>query len=121
MPVEKDMALTPDKKKELAKELQLEINAINEAIRTGGATGAVLETVRQNREKLQGLVNKILSKKGVVTPQETNDALDAVEKSKRQRLASGYSLTLRKVAIAATVLIIAAWAFYYIKKVKSSQ
>ncbi len=121
MPIEKDMALTPEKKKELAKEVQLEINAINEAIRTGGATGAVLETVRQNRDKLQSLVNKILSKKGVVTPQETTDALDAIDKSKRERLAGGYSLTLRKVAIAATVLIVAAWAFYYVKKVKSSQ
>lgn len=115
------MALTPDKKQELAKELQLEINAINEALRTGGVTGGVLESVRQNREKLQALVNKILSKKGVVTPQETNEALSAMDASKRQRLAGGYSLTLRKVAIAAAVIIVAGWAYYYIKKVKSSQ
>lgn len=118
MPIEKDKALTPEKKEQLAKELQLEINAINESIRTGGVTGAVLEGVRQNREKLQAIVNKILTKKGVVTPQETNEALDAVEKSKRDRLAGGYSLTLRKVAIGLAVVVVAGWVYYYFKKVK---
>lgn len=121
MPITQDMALTPDKKNELARELQLEIDAINQAIKNGGVAGGLLESARQNREKLQALVNKILSKKGVVTPQETNEALDAVEASKRKRLAGGYSLTLRKVAIAAAVIIVAGWAYYYIKKVKSSQ
>lgn len=118
MPVEKDKALTPEKKQELAKDIQLEIDEINKAIQQGGVTGAVLESVRQNRERLQGIVNKILTKRGVVTPQETNEALDAVEKSKRERLAGGYSLTLRKVAIGVAVLIAAGWVYYYIKKVK---
>ena len=120
MPVQKDMALTPEKKQELAKDLQAEIDAINAAIKSGGLAGGVLEGVRQNRDRLQGVINRILTKRGVVTPEETNAALDGIEKSKRQRLQGGYSLTLRKAAIALAVVVAAGWAYYYFKKVKQS-
>ena len=115
-----DKALTPDKKDQLVKQIQSEIDSLNRILREQGAPAAVLEAAKRNKNSLQGLVNKILSKKGVITPTETNDALDAMAKAKRERLESDFSTTVRRFAIVAGLLIGGYLAWRYVKKLNQN-
>jgi hypothetical protein len=115
-----DKALTPDKKDQLVKQIQSEIDSLNRILREQGAPAAVLEAAKRNKNSLQGLVNKILSKKGVITPTETNDALDAMAKAKRERLESDFSTTVRRFAIVAGLLIGGYLAWSYVKKINQN-
>jgi F0F1-type ATP synthase delta subunit len=115
-----DKALTPDKKDQLVRQIQSEIESLNGVLRQQGAPAAVLEAAKRNKNSLQGLVNKILSKKGVITPTETNDAIDAMAKAKRERLESDFSTTVRRVAIVAGILIGAYLAWRYVKKLNQN-
>lgn len=99
MPVEKDKAITPDKKNVLIGQVELEIENLNKAIREGGLSSGVLETVKTNREMLQGILNKLFEKRGVVTPQETNSALNSIENAKKSRLQSDFKRNLKRIAI----------------------
>ena len=115
-----DKALTPDKKDQLVKQIQSEIDSLNRILREQGAPAAVLEAAKRNKNSLQGLVNKILANKGVITPTETNDALDAMAKAKRERLESDFSTTVRRVAIVAGLLIGGYLAWRYVKKLNQN-
>lgn len=119
--ISKDMALTPDKREALVYQIQKEIEQINETLRKQGAPKAVLEAARRNKDSLQAIVNKILAKKGVITPDETNSTLDAISKSKKERLESDYSTTLKRVAVLGSLLIAAWVALHFIKKSKQGQ
>jgi hypothetical protein len=79
-----------------------------------------LEAAKRNKNSLQGLVNKILAKKGVITPTETNDALEAMAKAKRERLESDFSTTVRRFAIVAGLLIGGYLAWRYVKKLNQN-
>ena len=45
-----------------------------------------MELLKKNTDRLQGVLNDLLSKKGVVTPNETDATLDILNTSKKQRL-----------------------------------
>jgi F0F1-type ATP synthase delta subunit len=115
-----DKALTPDKKDQLVNQIQSEIDSLNRILREQGAPAAVLEAAKRNKNSLQGLVNKILAKKGVITPTETNDALEAMAKAKRERLESEFSTTVRRFAIVAGLLIGGYLAWRYVKKLNQN-
>jgi parvulin-like peptidyl-prolyl isomerase len=115
-----DKALTPDKKDQLVNQIQSEIDSLNRILREQGAPAAVLEAAKRNKNSLQGLVNKILAKKGVITPTETNDALEAMAKAKRERLESDFSTTVRRFAIVAGLLIGGYLAWRYVKKLNQN-
>lgn len=118
MPLEKDMILTPEKKNILIGEVQLEIDNINKAIRSGQVSSGVLEVVRANRDSLQGVLNKLFAKKGVITPQETSSALDAIDASKRARLQQDFQKGLKKVVVLVTVLLVLGVGYSLYKKSK---
>lgn len=118
MPLEKDMILTPEKKNILIGEVQLEIDNINKAIRSGQVSSGVLEVVRANRDSLQGVLNKLFAKKGVITPQETSSALDAIDASKRARLQQDFQKGLKKVVVLVTVLLALGVGYSLYKKSK---
>jgi parvulin-like peptidyl-prolyl isomerase len=115
-----DKALTPHKKDQLVNQIQSEIDSLNRILREQGAPAAVLEAAKRNKNSLQGLVNKILAKKGVITPTETNDALEAMAKAKRERLESDFSTTVRRFAIVAGLLIGGYLAWRYVKKLNQN-
>jgi hypothetical protein len=99
MPVEKDKALTPEKKNLLVGQIELEIENINKAIREGGLDTGVLEAVKANKIKLQNVLNRLFEKRGVITPQETNNALNAIEDAKKSRLQSDLKRNLKRIAV----------------------
>ena len=116
MPVEKDKALTPEKKNLLIGQVQLEIDNINNALKSGGLGSGVMQVVKSNRDSLQGLLNKLFDKKGVITPEETTKTLDAIDKSKRDRLEKDFKVGIKKALIFFGVILVLGVGYsYYIK------
>ena len=99
MPVERGMTFTPDKKKMLLDEVQSEINKVNETIQfKKGVGGAAMQTLKDNRQKLQ-------------------DILNTLDESKRTRLESQYYFGMKKATFYLVLFaIIGAGAYYYYKK-----
>lgn len=95
MPIEKGQIFTPDKKGALVQEVENEIVKLDEALRKKSLGASALNLVRENRNKLQALLTLLFEKKGVVTPQETDDVLEALENAKRSRLETQFYLGMK--------------------------
>jgi hypothetical protein len=121
MPLEKDAILTPEKRNILIGEVELEIENINKSIQSGQLSSDVLALVRANKDSLQGVLNKLFQKKGVVTPQETNSTIEAIDASKRARLQQDFKKGLKKVVLLASVLIVLGIGYTYFIKSKRAQ
>lgn len=84
--IKKGQILTPDKKDTLVNQVQAELNEVSDALNSGQYGQAATELLKKNTDRLQGVLNNLLSKKGVVTPSETDATLDILNTSKKQRL-----------------------------------
>lgn len=119
MPVEKGQILTPDKKQKLIDEVTAEIKLLDETTRSSNFGKAILDSARRNKEVLQGVLNKLFDKKGVITPQETDDVLSSIENSKKQRLQSDYNKGLKKATLYLVGFLAVGAAIYFFTKNKS--
>lgn len=120
MPLEKDAILTPEKKNILIGEVQLEIENINKTIQSGQASSELLKIVRANKDSLQGVLNKLFEKRGVITPQETNATLSAIESSKKDRLQSDFKRGMKRIVILASALLVIGIGYTYFIKSKKA-
>jgi tRNA A37 threonylcarbamoyladenosine dehydratase len=118
MRVDKGMIFTPDKKKMLTDEVEAEIKRLNETIQFKQGLGkSAMEELKNNRQKLQDILNVLFSKKGVVTPQETDDILNLIDTSKRSRLESQYYFGMKKATFYLVLFgAVAVGAYIYLKK-----
>jgi hypothetical protein len=115
--IEKGMFFTPDKKKLLSDEVQAELNKLSEDIRNKGLGGDTTNKLQQIKKKLQDILNMLNNKKGVITPQETDDILSAIDESKRSRLESQFYLGLKKSTFYLVIFAaIGVGAYIYLKK-----
>jgi hypothetical protein len=115
--IEKGMFFTPDKKKLLTDEVQGELNKLTEDIRNKGLGGNNANKLQQIKKKLQDILNMLNNKKGVITPQETDDILSAIDESKRSRLESQFYLGLKKSTFYLVIFAaIGVGAYIYLKK-----
>lgn len=109
--IEKNTAVTPDKKKLLIGQVELEIENLNKALREGGLPAGVFESVKSNRDTLQKVLNQLFEKRGVIPPKQTNETLDAIEKAKASRMQQDLKRNLKRIAIYAA-LGVALWVGY---------
>lgn len=118
MSIEKGMIFTPDKKKMLVDEVQAEINRLDETIKFKKGVGAsAVQTLKDSRQKLQDILKVLFEKKGVITPQETDDILTTLDDSKRSRLESQYYFGMKKATFYLVLFaVLGAGAYYYYKK-----
>jgi hypothetical protein len=58
----------------------------------------------------------LLAKKGIITPNETNGVLDAIDASKKARLQQDYSAGVKNTTIYLGILVAAVAAYYIIKR-----
>ena len=99
MLIEKGQIFTPEKKGLLIKEVENELARLDEALRKKSLGSSALALVRENRTKLQTLLTLLFEKKGVVTPQETDDILQSLGDAKRSRLETQYYMGVKKSTI----------------------
>jgi hypothetical protein len=117
MPIEKGQIFTPEKKGALIQEVENEIVKLDETLRKKALGSSALNLVRENRNKLQTLLTLLFEKKGVVTPQETDDILDAIGNAKRSRLETQYYFGMKTSTLYLVAFIgIGVGVYFYIKK-----
>ena len=117
MPIELNQILTPDKKSLLVDEINQELNSINQAIKVGGANAGNYTAMQSSKTLLQNILNDLFSKKGVITPDETNKALDTINESKKSRLQSDFYGSITKSTIYLVAFVgVAIGIYFYTKK-----
>jgi len=116
MTVLEGQILTPDKKFMLADELKKELDNLNKAISLGGFTVAQKEAVNSSKVAVQKLLNNILGKKGVVTPDETDEALKKIDEAKRARLQSDFYSSIKSYGTYILIALAVGVGIYYYTK-----
>jgi hypothetical protein len=111
----KGQVVTPEKKAVLMEQIKAEIDNVSSQIKEGKYGDAVVKVLDQNQKALQKLLNNLLMKKGVVTPSETDDALNLINKAKKSRLEDDYYMCVKKSTIILFSLIALGGAFYFYK------
>jgi hypothetical protein len=119
MEIKQDQALTPDKKQLLIDQIKNEILLVSDSIKQKKYGTAAFTIIQQKQNDLQSLLNNILDKKGIITPSETNNALDKLNQSKRARLEKGFYMGIKKSTLMLIGIgIIGIGAYILIKKGK---
>lgn len=108
--------LTPDKKFLLADELKKELDSLNKVIALGGVTAGQKQAVEASKVAVQKLLNNILGKKGVVTPDETDEALKQIDEAKRARLQTDFYSSIKSYGTYILIAIAAGIGIYYYTK-----
>jgi len=111
----KGQVVTPEKKAVLIDQIKAEIDNVSSQIKEGKYGDAVVKVLDQNQKSLQKLLNNLLMKKGVVTPSETDYALNLINTAKKNRLQEDYVMGIKKSTIVLFSLIALGGAFYWYK------
>jgi hypothetical protein len=115
--IKENTALTPDKKQVLINEIQNEISQVSDAIKNKQYGGAGLTIIQEKQMELQNLLNKFLEKKGIITPSETTNTLNAINESKKARLEKEFTKSISNTTIIGIgILILGVATYIYLKK-----
>lgn len=116
--IQPNQVILPEQKNIMIQAIFDEIQRIKNDVKERQLTGAALETARRHQEDLQKILNIFLAKKGVITPDETNDALEKIENSKKSRLQKEFKLGLNKFTYIMIGVVLVTGIFLYYKKRK---
>lgn len=115
--IKENQVVLPNEKDKLIEALQKELDLLKKDIDEKKISGAALQLALRHRDMLQNLLNKFLSKKGVITPDETNLALATLDDSKKTRLGKEFKIGLNKFTLnLAAILFAGTLVYYFIKK-----
>jgi hypothetical protein len=114
--ITKGQIITPDKKDSILNQIKAELDSVKMSIDQGKYGEAALGVLQKNQKNLQNLVNGLLAKKGVITPDETNNTIDILAQSKRDRLQGDYTMGLKRGTFYLLAFGVAAVATYLIVK-----
>jgi hypothetical protein len=119
----RDKTILPQEKKGFVDILLEQVEQLNKDIKEKKLSGTALELAKKNQEGLQGLIDKFLQKKGVITPIETNEALELLNESKKYKLEEDFIKTKSKfedyIFIGLVLALSITAAFLLIKKEKT--
>ena len=116
MELERGRIFTPDKKKLLIDEVQRELSLIEAEIKRRPSVDA-LKSVKTD---LQTNLGVLIDKKGVITPQETDDILDLIGKAKRIRLETDYYFGIKRSTFYLIALVAVGVGIYFYTKKRNS-
>lgn len=113
MELERGRIFTPDKKKLLIDEVQRELSSVEAELKSRPS----VEPLKKVRDDLKATLNLLFEKKGVITPQETDDILDLIGKAKRIRLESDFYFGMRRSTFYLLALVaVGVGIYFYTKK-----
>jgi len=87
----RDSALLPNDKNKLSDLINEQLVALNKALIENRGNEVAINTITTLQEGLNNLLKKIFEKKGVITPDETNEVIDYVENSKKMILEGNFN------------------------------
>jgi len=111
-------ALTPEKKSLLVDEINIELKNINDSLYKGGTNEAKKTAIQSSKDVLQGVLNDLFNRRGVITPEETNKALSAIKEAKKARLQSDFYSSIKTSTIVLVGFIGVAIGIYFYTKNK---
>lgn len=109
---------TPNKKKTLIDEIQQEIVNLDGVIKAQKADSTQKFKLNTIKLGLQNSLNVLYEKKGVVTPQETDNILELLGDAKRSRLESDYYMGMSKTTFYFVAFAAVAFGIYFYMKKK---
>ena len=101
---------------EIVDKLKTELNTIKDKIKLGGLSNVAFDTLSQDAKKLQDKIDDILSKKGVLTQSDINDAYSTMQSVKRGELEDMSNKSKRKFYIYLGLGVLFAFGLYYYNK-----
>ena len=111
---ERNSVLLPNDKNKLADLINEQLVALNKAMRDNNGNINITESIASLQEGLQNLLKKIFEKKGVITPDETNEVLDKVEETKRKIMQNDYDNSQKSLVVIQIIGVIII-AFFIVK------
>ena len=113
--VQRGQALTPDKVVTLTDYMQTELVNAKKAL--GSSVSSSVKTIVQTTSQaLQNTLNLLLSKRGIITPEETNQALDAIDASKRARLQQDFTMGIKNTTLYIGGAVVLVLGYFIYKK-----
>jgi hypothetical protein len=115
MEIKDNQALTPNKQQYLIDQINGELDTASASIQNGDFSAITIGAINKAKSELQGVLNKFLEKKGVITPSETTDAIEKMNALKKARLEEDYVLGIKKATwflIAIGVIGVGAYLYY---------
>jgi hypothetical protein len=101
---------------EIVDKLRAELNNIKDKIKLGGLSKVAFDTLSQDAKKLQDKIDDILSKKGVLTQSDINDAYSIMQSIKRRELEDMSNKSKRNFYIYLGLGVLFAFGLYYYNK-----
>ena len=101
---------------EIVDKLRSELNTIKDKIKQGGLSNVAFDTLSQDAKKLQDKINDILSKNGVLTQSDINDAYAIMQSVKRGELENMSNKSKRNFYIYLGIGVLFAFGLYYYNK-----
>jgi hypothetical protein len=103
---ERNSVLLPNDKNKLSDLINEQLVALNKAMRDNNGNIEITNSITVLQEGLQDLLKRIFEKKGVITPDETNEILDKVEETKRKIMQNNYDDSLKTIKVIKAVGIV---------------
>jgi hypothetical protein len=103
---------------EIVDKLKVELNTIKDKIKVGGLNNVVFDTLSQDAKRLQDKIDEILSKKGVLTQSDINDAYTTMQSVKRGELEKMSNDSKRNFFIYLGIGALFIYGLYYYNKKK---
>lgn len=119
MALKENQALTPEKKQILIDEIQRELFLISSAVKEKKYNEGAYLILQKTKDDLQATLNKVLAKKGIITPSETSKALQQIDDAKRARLEKDFVFGIRKGTFFILSIAIIGVASYFVIKNKN--
>ena len=117
MNIQANQILTPNKKNLIIDEIKQEMAQVRTAISGLAPSESTTSVLSDNLKKLQGMLDNLLAKKGVITPDETNTTIDAITDSKKARLQKDYMFGMTKTTLYVVgALALGIGILWYVKK-----
>jgi hypothetical protein len=114
---ERNSVLLPNDKNKLSDLINEQLVALNKAMRDNNGNIEISNSIAVLQEGLQNLLKKIFDKKGVITPDETNEVLDKIEETKRKIMQNNYDDSQKSLGFIKLVSIIVI-AIFVVKLLK---
>ena len=111
--------LTPDKKDLLANEIDSELKSINSMLSKATNSKTQTTAIQTNKNILQSVLNDLFAKRGIITPEETDRAITAINESKKARLQNDYYSSIKKYSVIIGVFVAVGVGLYLYNKNKS--
>lgn len=110
--------LTRSESQQVINDLKANINRITNSITNKNLFGETIDILDEKRQNLQDALNRILSKGGIITEEDYNDAYEQIRKAAEKRIRTEKQQRTRNLIIGIGVIAIVIAGLYYIRNKK---